>query len=153
MGNFEAHSLVYNSECIQIAGGCDLQMNVSLLEHNVFQSYIFFRPVTVWICSKGLLQARVHESVRECYLGKSEYTRFFSPFCSVFAYYYNFSALPFLKGSFIIIFETAVVFIVLFLGNLSMFFCVQDVKDFFKERIVNTFAQKCTFDCVFHVTF
>lgn len=44
-------------------------------------------------------------------------------------------------------------FIVLFLGDLSMFFCVQDVKDFLKERIVNTFAQKCTFDCVFNVTF
>lgn len=65
-----------------------------------FNPTFFFRPVTVWIYSKGLLQARVHESVRECYLGKSEYTRFFSPFCSVFAYYYNFSALPFFKGFF-----------------------------------------------------
>lgn len=43
VGIFEARSLVtINSECIQIAGGCDLQLNVSLLEHNVFQSYIFF---------------------------------------------------------------------------------------------------------------
>lgn len=42
MGNFEARSLVYDSESIQIAGGCDLQMNVSLLEQNVFQSYSIF---------------------------------------------------------------------------------------------------------------
>lgn len=78
---------------------------------------------------------------------------FFPPFAVYLLTTIIFLLCLFLKGSFIIIFETAVVFIVLFLGNLSMFFCVQDVKDFFKERIVNTFAQKCTFDCVFHVTF
>lgn len=63
VGIFEAHSLVtINSECIQIAGGCDLQLNVSLLEHNVFQSYFFFFSQSLFEF-QGLLYTCVHESV------------------------------------------------------------------------------------------
>lgn len=81
VGIFEARSLVtINSECIQIAGGCDLQLNVSLLEHNVFQSYIFFFQSLFEF--QGLLYTCVHESVCECFLEKKiKYTGFlFSPF-------------------------------------------------------------------------
>lgn len=71
--------------------------------------------------------------------GKNQVCRIFVfPLCSVFAYYCNFSYYCkftisfffFFFCPFITIFEKAVVFIALFLGNLSMFFSVQDVKVF-----------------------
>lgn len=90
MGNFEARSLVYDSESIQIAGGCDLQMNVSLLEQNVFQSYnIFFvqsqfKSVLRDCCKheymiQSLSVVWENLSISDCFF-----------LCSVFAYYYNF---------------------------------------------------------------